>query len=177
LKRSFLSLRGLLSGLRHMILFHEYNNRMENKVPSHLQYKDGRSLSMQSFVEKRIKVINSRDQENPSRYNSSYTNNTLKMALTKLNRLTERLIVMDLPETPVYDKIIAASEVPFDAILDEAVPAIEFYKCNFLFSDPYDGFVDTIHVNSEGRQHLTAELIDILNGQSRNTLCNASNIN
>lgn len=144
---------------------------------SHILYKDERSKQMQSFIEKRNKEIKLYDMENPLRYNSLNTNSTLTMALKRLDGLTERLIVLDLPETPIYEKVIKVSFTSFIRTLHSADPNIKFYQCEFMFLDPYDGFVDTIHVNSKGRQHLTEELIKILKRKSKNTLCKKTNIN
>lgn len=177
LKRAFRDLKSLFAGGLSDFRASRFLNITEGMPASHILHKDERAIKMQSFVQRRAEIIKQKDWENPLRYRSSSSNGTLEMTLKRLDSLTERLIVIDLPETPVYEKVIKASFTSFAKTLHNAVPDLEFYQCEFTFLDAYGGFVDTIHVNSEGRQHLTKELIDILNGKSKNILCSAPNIN
>jgi len=94
--------------------------------------------------------------------------------LKRLDALTERLTILDLPDTSVYKEVVGVSNISFASTLHEAVPHVSFRECDLKLSSPYEGFVDSIHVNSKGRQYLTAELVLILTGQSENMLCRAA---
>ena len=151
----------------------EYTRGDIGRQVRHYRYQDERSEKMQFFIKRRIESIKTNGEDNKNRYSSSKINDILKQAILNLDNLTDRLIVLDLPETPVYDSVIEASDESFKTTLFNAVPDLELYRCNFRFLDKFEGFVDTVHVNSDGRKQLTTELIDILNGQHRNTLCSA----
>ena len=177
LRDAFHDLKSVFSGGLSDIGISRFTNINEDKLPSHIRYKDERSKQMQSFVKRQTERIKSDDSESPLRYHSSGTNDALKMALKRLDNLTERLIILHLPETPVHEKRVKASFASFAKIVRTAVPDSEFYQCEFTFSDAYRGFVDTIHVNSEGRRHLTAEVIEILKGQSKDSTCSVPSNN
>ena len=78
-----------------------FTNQMKDKSTFHLRYKDERSKKMRLFIEKRRKQIALNDLENPKRYSSAATNGALTASIKKLDQLTNRLIVLDLPEPPV----------------------------------------------------------------------------
>ena len=171
----------LVPNMRHAEILKEHLryalHDLKKLPPSPFSYKDERSKQMPSFVKRDTEQIKTHDFENPHRYRSLSINGTLKMALKRLDSLSERLIIIDLPETPVYEEAVKASSVSFAKTVHSAVPASEYYQCEFTFPDAYRGFVDTLHVNSEGRRHLTAALIEILKGQSEKSLCSAVTIN
>lgn len=129
----------------------------------HIRYEDDRKENMDRFIEARIERINNSNRAQPSEYRSVVSKEIFLELLDRLSSRTDRLIILDLPETYVYGGMVQASLPFFNEILSSSTAPIEVYSCAYNFIDPVRGFVDTIHPDSEGRRLLTESIVRILN--------------
>ena len=148
-----------------------YINRNLTRTNTHIVYSDTRKANQAKYISRRAKRIEDLNQDNPKLYNHRKVLNLFVDMLQRLHSLTDRLIIITLPETPVIQPTTAAAEQYFHSSIRRSEVTAELYRCEMPFDDPYRGYVDSIHVDSEGRKLLTSSLLSILQRATSSGIC------
>ncbi|MEM7778573.1 MAG: hypothetical protein AAF732_23595 [Pseudomonadota bacterium] len=175
LKKHLLS---MLYGLYGWVSGKELHNRvLANKSDAakseqtHILYKDNRRARIQQLLKRRIDYLERYDYADPESYRTDAVREVFVSVLQRLDAMTDRLILFDLPETPVFDAAISASNPTFLTGIAESGTTAQLYRCELPFVATYIGFVDSIHVDSHGREQLTTALTRILENKSDAGVC------
>lgn len=124
------------------------------------------------FFERRERRLKSLDADQPGSYRDPLSLALFQDTIQTLSALTDRLIVMSLPTSTVFDTVNAVSTPFFEAELARFSGRVEYVICDMDAQPPADVFHDTIHLAERGRHLLTDSLAALLiDDAAPDTIC------
>jgi len=142
------------------------------RLQPNIRYADSHRKKQKASLDRRIKWLAETNHADPARYQDPLAHDIMVSTLQRLSHKTERLIVLDMPATPVFDTTLEVSRPAFEKSLRESDVLRHYYRCSLQNEDRYLGFVDSIHVDSNGRAALSASLAAILaEDRERTNIC------
>ena len=129
---------------------------------SQFLYLNKESRYTQRFIERRKRRLEQRDATNPDNYTSPVSLSLFRDTINILSGLTNRLIIVELPASPVFDTVNSVSAPIFERELAQFNGKFMHVQCDLGIRDPVEVFHDTIHVNERGREMLTDSLAALL---------------
>lgn len=161
---SYLTRQGLRSG-KVELRSHELRERelrpasqymYEKTEPSHAEAIEGTRDRLSEY-----------DMENPAVYRTAEPTIALRSTLDRLNRLTDRLYLVEMPLTSTYAKAEDSSAEAFEDALSAAAYDMRI-RCEVPEPLQEALFFDTAHLNQVGRQRLSRSVASLLhNGKAR----------
>lgn len=101
---------------------------------------------------------------NPRRYGGRQQELSLRYALDEMLRLSDRVVLVDMPSTMVLDPASRLGEPYLKRVLGDYVGQLELIDCSALRNE--DLFVDEGHLTSEGRRIFTEEVGNLLRSRT-----------
>ena len=108
-------------------------------------------------TEEMARVVSSMGMDNPEKYNDAGPTISFRKSVNIFSTLTDRLYILRMPLTHVYDTAEAASAEAFASAL-QSLPINGVMSCDFPKAQEPDVFYDSGHLNANGRRILSREV-------------------
>ncbi|MEO9340443.1 hypothetical protein ABFT80_23820 [Mesorhizobium sp. SB112] len=135
-----------------------------------IQYRYDRPSIYAEARKKAEQLLPKNGMEQANSYRDPLAQATLKRAVTLLSDLTDKLILVEMPLTSVYQKAETLARPNFYETLRD-VPMELFLRCSFSPSVEAAWFYDSSHLAANGRRLLSQSVGEILSGEKSTELC------
>jgi hypothetical protein len=95
-------------------------------------------------------------------FGGSLEASALHHVLKLLSAITDRLIVVELPESHLFRGADLIARPPYEAALSSSNVTMEVLRCGIPRDEEYDNFYDPIHLNERGSERISRSIAHIL---------------
>lgn len=152
----------LLSGNNPPLSKYELRRNELGHYGTVFRYLDKESRHTPRFFERREQRLKGLKADQPGSYRDPLSLALFRDTIQTLSELTDRLVIVSLPTSAVFDTVNAVSTPFFEAELARFSGRVEYVICDVDAQPPADVFHDTIHVKERGRHLLTNSLAALL---------------
>lgn len=95
----------------------------------------------------------------------------LHHSLSLLSSITDRLVVVELPESHLFRNVEKVARAPFEAALASANVSMEVIRCKIPSDEELEHFHDAVHLNQNGMDRVSRSVSRILRMRRADDVC------
>ena len=107
----------------------------------------------------RVEFYKENGFDDPANFDSGEPDQALLAALSGLSGITDRFMLVELPQAPVVDRFERLAEPLFDGVISRLEGAPVIYHCDVAAADQPLLHSDDMHMNGAGRERLSQSLV------------------